>query len=85
MVLSKGKFRLSRKLSRSWQVSFSSGPDRLCNSGKQKETRGEEKRDVLAINFILEMRTELIPAKYMHGTIPLVSGDKGQICLFLIV
>lgn len=48
MVLSKGKFRLSRKLSRSWQVSFSSGPDRLCKSGRQKVTR----RNILEGNLI---------------------------------
>lgn len=33
MVLSRGKFKLSRKLSRSWQVSCSSGSVRLCRSG----------------------------------------------------
>lgn len=33
MVLSKGKFKLSRKLSRSWQVSCNSGSVRLCKSG----------------------------------------------------
>lgn len=39
IVLSKGKFRLSKKLSRSWQVSFSSGPDRLCISLRKNSQR----------------------------------------------
>lgn len=69
MVLSKGKFRLSRKLSRSWQVSFSSGPDRLCSSGKKKQ---HEDGQLDAMNI----------AKHMHGTC-LSSGNRGNLSIFL--